>query len=56
MLSFPCEWEDNLSTLETLILASKSFTLLSLSGNLANFTLATLASLHYNTYINIIYF
>ena len=29
-------------TLDTLILASKSFTLLSLSGKLANFTLATL--------------
>ena len=37
-------------TLATLILASKSFTLLSLSGNLANFILATLVSLHYNIY------
>ena len=40
--SFQC------ATLDILILASKSFTLLSLSVKLANFTLATLISVHYN--------
>ena len=37
-------------TLDTLILASESFTLFSLSGKLANFTSATLISLHHNIY------
>ena len=45
MLSFPF-------TLDTLILASKSFTLLSLSGKLANFILATLVFLRYSLYKN----
>ena len=43
-----CQFVHNL----TLILASKSFTLLGLSGKLSTFTLATLMSLHYNIYKN----
>ena len=39
-----------LSTLDTFILASKKFHSFSLSGKLANFTLAALVSLLYNIY------
>ena len=42
----------NIITLDTLILASKIFTLLRLSGKLAIFILATLVSLHDNIYRN----
>ena len=39
-----------MTNLDTLTLADKSFTLLSLSGKLAYFTLASMVSLHYSIY------